>query len=385
MTHRERVQTALNHEEPDRVPIDLGSTCVTSIAASTYAGLREHLGLPYKEVGIAEIVQQIARVDEDVMEILGVDFVPVMPAAGLGPVIDEDADGTKSFKDGFGATLSKPAHGFYYDWTDFPLTEPSIEALNLMPWPETEVPALYNGLRDRVLKLRSETDYALVGMAASGHDLFNQLFRARGMANGMMDLLLEEEFVEAFFDRLMHTIMRNQELFLDEVGDLLDVHFTADDLSGQFAPLISPEIYRKMIKPRWARIISLIKSKTDAKIFYHTCGAVNEFIPDLIEIGMDILNPVQVASAGMDSAELKRKYGDKLTFWGGGCDTQNVLPFGTLSDVRLEVERRIRDFAPGGGFVFNPVHNIQPGVPAENIVALFVAAKAYRSCQAGFP
>ena len=379
MTHRERVLTALNHEEPDRVPIDLGGTCVTSIAASTYQTLRRQLGLSEKEIRISEIVQQVAWVDHDVMDVLGVDIIPVWPNGGskYQMVLKDEGGGVTSFKDEFGATLRKPKDSHYYDWVEFPLPEPTIEALNAMPWPETEDPARYDGLRERVLKLRSETDYALFGMAPSGHDLFNQLFRVRGMVNGMTDLLLEPDFAEAFFDRLTATIMRNQELFLNEVGDLIDIHFTADDLSGQSAPLVSPEIYRRLIKPRWARIISLIKSKTEAKIFYHTCGAVDEFIPDLIEMGVDILNPVQVVAPGMDSAELKRKYGDKLSFWGGGCDTQRVLPFGTPAEVRAEVRRRIGDLAPGGGFVFNPVHNIQPGVPAANVVELFRAAQTF--------
>ena len=162
-----------------------------------------------------------------------------------------------------------------------------------------------------------------------------------------------------------------------EVGDLIDIHFTADDLTGQTKPLISPTVYRRLIKPRWARIIEAIKRKTRAKIFYHGCGAMGPFLPDLIEIGVDILNPVQVSAAGMDSAELKRRYGRHLSFWGGGCDTQRVLPAGDPEQVREEVRRRIRDLAPGGGFVFNPVHNIQPHVPPANVVALFQAAHTY--------
>jgi uroporphyrinogen decarboxylase len=193
----------------------------------------------------------------------------------------------------------------------------------------------------------------------------------------MVDLLLNEEFAEAFLERMTQTIVRAQELFLDQVGDLLDVHFAADDLSGQNGPLISPKIYRRTVKPRWARIISLIKSKTRAKVFYHTCGAVDEFIPDLIEMGVDILNPVQVSAPGMDSAGLKRKYGKNLCFWGGGCDTQRVLPFGTPVEVREEVKRRMQDLAPGGGFVFNAVHNIQPGVAPENVMAMFDAAREF--------
>jgi len=182
--------------------------------------------------------------------------------------------------------------------------------------------------------LRAGTDRALFGMAPCGHDLFNQLFRVRGMENGLMDLVAEPEFAEAFFDRLCNTICTAQKLFLSEVGDLIDVHFAADDLAGQSGPLMSPDLWRRLIKPRQARILATIKSHTKARIFYHSCGAVEAFIPDLIEIGVDILNPVQVSATGMDTAALKKKYGRKLSFWGGGCDTQAVLNRGTPEQVR---------------------------------------------------
>jgi uroporphyrinogen decarboxylase len=215
-------------------------------------------------------------------------------------------------------------------------------------------------------------------MAPCGHDLFNQLFRVRGMENGLMDLVTEREFAEAFLDRLCDTICTSQALFLTEVGDLIDVHFAADDLAGQNRPLVSPALWRSLIKPRQARIMATIKAHTKAPIFYHTCGAVTDFLDDLIDIGVDILNPVQVSAKGMDSAGLKKRYGNRLAFWGGGCDTQRILPFGTPEEVRAEVRRRIADLAPGGGFVFNPVHNIQANVPPENIIAMFDEAKKYR-------
>ncbi len=379
MTSRERVQVALDHKEPDRVPIDLGGSVVTSIGITPYKALRRHLGLPEKEIRTAELVQQIAFVDEDVMEMLGADVLPVFsnPPSGYTVVLEESESGGTSFKDEFGAVLEKPKGCLYYDWREFPLPEPSIKALEIMSWPDPTDIARCTGLRERTLELRSKTDYALFGMAPCGHDLLNQFFRVRGMENALMDLVLDEDFAEAFLERLTTTIMKAQELFLDEVGDLVDVHFAADDISGQLGPLISPQCYRRLVKPRWARIISLIKSKTKAKVFYHTCGAVDEFIPDLIDIGVDILNPVQVSAVGMDSAVLKRKYGDNICFWGGGCDTQTVLPGGSPSQVRDEVKARVGDFAPGGGFVFNPVHNIQPGVSSENIVAMFDAAREF--------
>ena len=370
---------ALAHQEPDRVPIDLGATAVSTIAISTYAALRTHLGLPGKTIETLDFVEQVAVVDEDVLDRLGVDVIPVFanPPDTTPPKLITGADGTVSFQDDFGATLRRPPGCHYFDWQGFPLAEPSLDALRNMKWPDPADPGRYRGLRDRVKALRASSDRALFGMAPCGHDLFNQLFRVRGMENGLMDLVAEPEFAEAFFDRLTDTICTAQTLFLKEVGDLIDVHFAADDLSGQSGPLIAPALWRRMIKLRQARILATIRQHTKARIFYHSCGALDAFIPDLIEIGVEILNPVQVSAVGMDSARLKRKYGKNVSFWGGGCDTQTILPRGTPADVRAEVKRRVADLAPGGGFVFNPVHNIQPNVPPENIATLFDAAMAF--------
>ena len=379
MNSRQRVQMALEHQEPDRIPIDLGSSVVTSIAIPAYRMLRGYLQLPATTVRVLETVQQIAWVDEDVLERFGVDVIPVFanPPGGSPTVFCNEPGGAVSFQDAFGATLRMPKDGFFFDWQEFPLREPSIEAMLQMPWPDPDDPSRYAGLRTATKALRERTDKALFGMAPCGHDLLNQLFRVRGMENGLVDLLAAPDFTEAFLARLTKTIIRAHERFLTEVGDLIDVHFAADDLCGQFGPLISPDLYRRMIKPKWAQILAAIKSKTKAKIFYHGCGAVTEFIPDLIEIGVDILNPVQVSAEGMDSATLKKKYGRHLSFWGGGCDTQSTLPRGSVEQVRQEVRRRIADFAPGGGFVFNPVHNIQPLVPPQNIDAMFQVAQEF--------
>ncbi len=377
MTPRERVLTALDHREADRVPIDLGGSCVTTIATSTYAALRDHMGLPAKPVRMMEMVQQVAFVDEDAMDALGCDVVPVFanPPSGPETIIIEEPGGSRSFHDDFGAVLRKPAGGFYYDWQEFPIGRPSIEDLRQMPWPDPADPARYRGLRDRVAALRARTDRALFSMAPCGHDLLNQLFRFRGMEEGLIDLVASRDFAEAFLDRLTETICTAQACFLREVGDLVDVHFAAADLAGQHAPLLSPATYRTLVKPRQARIVSTIQAHTRARIFYHSCGAVGPFLDDLIEMGVQILNPVQVSASGMDTAGLKRRYGTRLSFWGGGCDTQRVLGQCTPEEVRAEVARRVADLAPGGGFVFNPVHNIQPGVPPANIVAMFEAAR----------
>jgi uroporphyrinogen decarboxylase len=379
MNSRERVLTALDHHEPDRIPIDLGGTVVSSIALSTYSDLRRFLNLPQREIRVLETVQQVAWVDEDVMEQFGVDIIPVFsnPPDGYRPVFITEPDGSITFKDEFGATLRKSPSSYYYDWQEFPISQPSLAALETIPWPDPSDPARYQGLRQRVKTLRASSDKALFGMAPCGHDLFNQILRVCGMEKGLITLLADLDFAEAFLDRLTQTICTAQDLYLTEVGDLIDIHFTADDLAGQVRPLISPALYRRLIKPRWAKIIQTIKSKTHAKVFYHSCGAVTEFIPDLIEIGVDILNPVQISAAGMDSAGLKKKFGSRLSFWGGGCNTQSVLNRGTPAEVRQEVQQRISDLAPGGGFIFNPVHNIQPLVPVENIKVMYDSAQEF--------
>jgi uroporphyrinogen decarboxylase len=227
------------------------------------------------------------------------------------------------------------------------------------------------------MALRDRTPYALFGMAPNGHDLMNRWFRVRGMEQGLVDLAENREVAEEFFERLTVQICRSQELFLREAGDLLDVHFLADDFGAQTGPLVSPRFLREAIFPRWARIVRTVKASTRARVFFHSCGAVEQFIPDMIEMGIDVLNPVQVTCAGMDTAALKARYGRNICFWGGGVDTQSVLSCRPPREVREEVRRRIGDLAPGGGFVFTPVHNILPHVPIENVAAAYAEARTF--------
>ena len=212
MNSRQRVLTALDHQEPDRVPIDLGGTVVSSIALSTYDALRDHLRLPRKPIRTLETVQQLAVVDDDVLDLFGVDVIPVFanPAESYCPVFTDEGERGDSFQDDFGATLRRPRDGYYYDWQEFPLKGPSLEVLDKMPWPDPADPTRYRGLRQRVQQLRAQTDRALFGMAPCGHDLFNQLLRVRGMEEGLMDLVANQEFAEAFLERLTGTIITAQ-------------------------------------------------------------------------------------------------------------------------------------------------------------------------------
>jgi len=377
MLSRERVLMALNHEEPDRVPVDLGSTPVSGICRNSYADLLAKVGLSGREIQIVDVLQQLAGVDEDVLEALEVDFRGIgchPPASYRLEIVDEGA--YEAMYDEWGAKQRRPKlAGHYFDRVEYPIRESTLDALERYSWPDPDDPSRYAGLREEVEALRERTPYALVGRCDLGVDILARPQWIRGYAESMLDLAANPDFAEAFLDRLTDIAVRAWGHFLAEVGEYLDVVAFFDDIGMQDRPLISPAMYRRLVKPRHARIIAAIKARTNAKVFFHTDGAVLDLIPDLIEIGVDILNPVQVSAKGMDdTAALKRRFGRELTFWGGACDSQHVLPFGTLEEVQAETRRRISDLAPGGGYVFAPIHNLQDDVLGEKVLALYHTA-----------
>lgn len=376
MNYRERVMQALNHEEANRIPIDLGATIVSSIHKNAYLDLTKYLDLELEELQMCDYVQQLPYVDESLLERFGVDFRMVQLPAATAPDVSYFEEGDYyAFIDRWGSKLYKPKDGgLYFDWVDFPIREPSMRALDNYQWPQPDSLETNAQLGQQAKYLYENTDYALVGSAIIGGGIFEQPARTMGLENFLVSLLDEP----AFADRLMGTItdiyIESCSNYLDQVGEYLQVFTYWDDLNTQTNWLISPDIYCKMIKPKQRRLVEAIRSKTEAKLFFHGCGAVFELIPHLIDLGFDIVNPVQVSAAGMDTKLLKKEFGDDIVFWGGGVDTQNVLPFGTVDEVKDEVKRRIDDLAPGGGFVFSAVHNIQAFVPPENIVAAFDTA-----------
>jgi uroporphyrinogen decarboxylase len=379
MTSRTRVIQTLNHQEPDRVPIDLGATIVSSIMKQSYVELKQYLGLPLEQIKMLDYVQQLPYVDDRLMERFGVDFRMVqLPAAtSLGVDIFDEGE-NYAFIDRWGSKLHMPKNGgFYFDWVEFPIKEPTMSALDHYIWPEPDSREVNEQLGKVAKTLYENTDYALVGSAVIGGGIFEQPARIMGLESFLMALITEP----AFADRLMETItdiyIESCNRYLEQVGPYIQVFTFWDDLAGQNGWLINPNVYRKMIKPKQKRLVEAIKHRTNAKLFYHSCGATRELIPDLIEIGFDILNPVQVSARGMDTRQLKRDFGQEIAFWGGGVDTQQVLPFGSPQEVSDEVKRRIDDLAPGGGFVFAAVHNIQAQVPPQNIVAAFDTALEY--------
>lgn len=379
MQSRERARLALNHREPDRIPIDLGATIVTSITRKSYLELKQHLGMPQEEVKMLDYVQQLPYVSEALMQRFGVDFRMVqLPAATTAGIkIYEEGD-YFAFIDRWGSKLHMPKNtGLYFDWVDFPIKEPTMSALDHYQWPRPDPLELNAQLGKQAKYLYENTDFALVGSAVIGGGIFEQPARVMGMQNFLMTLISKPAFADRLMEKITDIYIESCNNYLDYVGPYIDVFTYWDDVAGQNGWLIRPELYRKMVKPKQKRLVDAIKKKTNAKLFFHGCGATRDLIPDLIDIGFDILNPVQVSAKGMNTKELKAKFGRDIVFWGGGVDTQHVLPFGKPQEVVDEVKRRIDDLAPGGGFVFAAVHNIQAQVSPENIVAAFDTALEY--------
>lgn len=376
-TPRDRVATALAHREPDRVPIDLGGTLATSITSGAYGPLRAHLGLPPADpTAIFEQTQQLPYLGADVLTRFGVDTRPVAmpPDEAFRPSLRDDGD-YWAWTDAWGATLRMPKRGgLYYDWVRHPLDEVTDASIEAYAWPAFEPPEVLATLRAEAQRLRATTDFALVGAANLGSGNFEQACLMAGMEAFMMAMLTDRPAAERLLDGITEFLIEEATRYLAQVGDLIDVYQYGDDVATQLDWMISPELYASLIRPRQRRLFDAIHAATPAKLMYHGCGAVFDLIPHLIDIGVDVLNPVQVSARGMDSKRLKAAYGHDIVFWGGGVDTQHVLPFGTPREVRDEVRRRIDDLAPGGGFVFAAVHNIQAGVPPENVVAAFDAA-----------
>jgi uroporphyrinogen decarboxylase len=379
MNSRERVKLALNHQEPDRIPIDLGATIVTSITKSAYIDLKQHLGMPLEEIKMLDFVQQLPYLDETLLERFCVDFrlvqLPAATASGLK--IFEEGD-YFAFIDRWGSKLHMPKEGgLYFDWVDFPFTETTQEALDGYQWPRPDPKEFNLELRKQAKYLFENTDYALTGSAVIGGGIFEQPARTIGLENFLMAMVSEPKFADGLMERITDIYIESCSRYLDELGEYIQVFTYWDDVCTQNGWMIRPDLYRKMVKPKQRRLVEAIKKKTGAKIFYHSCGATYDLIPDLIELGFDILNPVQISAKGMDTRRLKQDFGRDITFWGGGVDTQGVLPFGKPAEVVDEVKRRIDDLAPGGGFVFAAVHNIQAFVPPENITAAFDTAAQY--------
>lgn len=383
MDSRERVLTAIQHKEPDRVPFDLGGTVVTGIQARAYSRLREYLGLAKVDIQIIDVLQQLAHVDDDVLDYLEVDVRNVSPrsSASFKLEIKDSPDQKYSyFYDEYRIGWRMPkGGGMYYDMFDHPLAGPLTEAdIDRYQLPDPLDPARFARLRTAAQKVLEEEKRALIiGNISAG--IFELLTWTRGYQDAYADWAANPALSRKLLVKFLEMQLAYWEKMFDTMkGIPIDIVQMADDVAGQNRLLISPSSYRTLLKPLHQVIFDYLHTKSDAKIFFHSCGAIRPLIPDLIEIGVDILNPVQVNAASMDSAELKREFGKDIVFWGGGVDTQTAFDEShTPDEVRREVRKRLEDLMPGGGFVFNTIHNIQGNVPPENIMAMWETVREY--------
>ena len=377
MTSRQRVLKALNHQVPDRVPIDLGGF-QTGIHKKAYAELLDFLGIIDDEITTLDPVQQLAKPCEELLKRFRVDIRYLCahgPDSFKGRIEQNTRNGRlwHDLKDEFGIVWSMPDdQQLYMDISHHPLAQASIDDLADYPFPKGNDPTRFTGVREQALKMRRETQYAIsTGICGVVYEI---CWYMRGMERWFIDMIENPAFCGALLDQTLKFWLSYLDGFMAEAGDIIDIVMIGDDLAGQNGPLFSPDFYRRVVKPRQKKLVQHIKSLTKAKIWYHTCGSCFSLIDELIDNGIDILNPVQIGVVNMEPAQLKERFGRKISFWGGGIDAQHILPFAKPSEIREHVRRNLDIFKPGGGYVFNNVHNIQVGVPAENVVALFDAA-----------
>lgn len=380
MNARERLLTALNRREPDRVPLDIGSTQVTGIHVGAYRSLRQALGLPPVEISLCDSIQQLALPDDDVVERLSVDVRGLYPLNSHNWNVREEADGEYFvYHDEWGITHHRPApHGLYYSIVEVPLPGPDVtsEEIENHAWPDMGDPQRIAGLRELAEGYRA-AGYGVV-LKSPFAGIFEMAQRIVGMEHCLIMMASGPTLAGALFDRLLELKLDFWEMALPALADEIDVVAEFDDYGTQTSQLISPRMFRQQLKPRLSTLFARIKQLAPkAKLFFHSCGNVRPIIPDLIEMGVEILNPVHVRATGMEPVALKRDFGDDLLFWGGGVDTQGVLPGGTPQEVKDDVRRNIEALAPGGGYVFSPVHNIQADVPPENMLAVLEALQEY--------
>jgi uroporphyrinogen decarboxylase len=402
MTSRERILAAMNHRESARVPVDFSGHRSSGIAALAYPKLRQALGLPPRPTRVYDIIQQLAIVDDDVLDRFGVDTIELGRGFALGDadwvawILPDGTDclvpvwtrverqqGRWVIRSDSGRILAHmPDGALYFEQTYYPLAEPDgprtvREALDQTMWTAIAGPpgpvsreTLHQGAR----RLRQGTDKAIIGLF--GGNLFETGQFCYRNDNFMMMLAGEPRKAHAFLDELVEFHLERLDGFLDAVGPYIDIILFGDDLGMQTGPMMSPRMYCEFLKPRHRALWNRAKARADVKVMLHCCGGVRELLPHLIEAGLDAINPVQITCRGMDPAELKAEFGNDLTFWGGGCDTRDVLVNATPEQVAEHVARQVEILRPGGGFVFQQVHNILANVPAENIVAMFDAVHA---------
>lgn len=412
MTPRERVLAAINHQEPDKLPVDIGATPSSGISAIAYDQLIKHLDFKDRRNWVYDVVQQVAQPSQEFLDRFGIDAVDV---GRMFNTSDEDwydytlANGSTAQQPNWfrpeeqpdgsflaslnGEVIAKmPVGATFYDQTVFPFLDgyPDAYGENMdkamgrihwvglahSPWDHAGEADFWDQLRSKAVQLRETSDRAI--MVVAGCNLFEWGTFLRRLDNFLMDLLLDQANVEKMLDALMEHHLKTLENVCNAVGDVVDIIRFGDDLGMDTDPFMKPEIYQKLFKPRHTILCDYVKQNSSMHTFLHSCGSIYKLIPDLIEAGFEILNPVQINSRDMEPERLKAEFGTDVVFWGGGADTRSILNRATPEVVKDHVRQNIEIFAPGGGFIFNTVHNIMPDVPPENSMAMFAAIDEFR-------
>lgn len=412
MTSRERVLAAINHQIPDKMPVDLGATPSSGISAIAYSNLVKHIGMPELPVQIYDVVQQLAQPDMKVLDKFGGDVLDIgrifndkpsdwklttlaNGAAAFypkwfNPVKQKDGSYVTYDDDGKTMLSRMPVGATFFDQTYFPYVDGypdnydnlDAEMGRIMwardahsPWDHAGDDGFWETLREQTLHLRQNTDKAL--LVVCGCNLFEWGTFLRRMDNFLMDLMCDHENVEKLLDELLKRHLATLEKVCNAVGDVVDIIRFGDDLGMTQGPFMEPEIYRQLFKPRHKILCDYVKEHSQMHTFIHSCGSISLLMPDLIDAGIEIFNPVQTNAYLMETGFLKKEFGNDCTFWGGGIETAGVLNNATPEKVREQVLERLEIFSEGGGFVFNTVHNILPDVPPKNIVAMYDAIKEF--------
>jgi uroporphyrinogen decarboxylase len=403
MNSRERLLMSLNHKQPDKVPIDLGSSTVTGISAVAYNNLKKHLNIE-STTRIFDVVQQLANVDMELIDLFGVDALDINRLSTQNGDWHEVklSDGSKAeypnwfrpikaddgswyTKDEDGTILSKMAAGAtFFDQMYFPYENGYPENLDNLKNDLKKISWVVHShasnlntseLREKLLNLKTSTNKALV--MSGGVKLLELGFFIRRMDNFLMDLMMNQEKLSEMLDILVEMHLAGLEKKCQTIGDLIDVIRFGDDLGMTSGAFMDMETFRKLFKPRYKILCDYVKKHSNMKIFMHSCGSIKQYIPDLIEVGFDILNPVQTNCYDMDPLTLKKEFGKDITFWGGGVDTASILNRAAPADIRKDVLNRCEIFSKDGGFVFAPIHNILSEVPPQNIIAAYNAVMEF--------
>jgi uroporphyrinogen-III decarboxylase len=420
MTSRERVIEAINHRTPDKVPVDMGSTVVTSISATAYYNLRKALDLPEQPVKIFEMFQYVARVDDDVRYKMHLDIAPLpypIDSNGLmykdlipfttpngipsliakGNEWDVLEDGSvvmyPSGDRGYPPSTKMLTDGMFFDNISERL--PDFDEDNLTP--REDYKDDFKEIPDEVAKMLEsdskliyeETEFAIVGqfpgaLLGDAGRVPNASLRVpkgiRKLEDYLMAHLLYPEYLQEIYEMQTEIVMKNLEIYKQAVEDRIQVVLMSTaDYGNQNSEMISPDIFRRLYMPYYKKMNDWVHKNTNWKVMFHSCGSIVNLLDDYVEMGVDILNPIQLSAAGMDGEMLKKKYGEKLVLWGGGIDTQKTLPFGTPEEVYREAQERLELFSSGGGYVFNPIHNIVGKTPTLNILAMYKAANDFNN------